>query len=106
MEEIYNISNIIIVKYPGIEEFLEAVECGKAMTTKKRKTAMDYIRFLNRIGVNPITWAGDGETVRLKNPLSKLKDLYGIDIDNPCFNRMEKFQKWYRNDIWDVKNNI
>lgn len=44
-----------ISKYNDIEVFLSSIENGLVPIIRNRKAAMDYIRDLNKIGVNPLT---------------------------------------------------
>ena len=81
--------------YPTIEDYLLAVENGTANVTNKRKTAMDYIRYLSDIGINPLTLGEDSDITKLENPIHLLKETYPLDIQHNFFNRMKKYRKWY-----------
>lgn len=70
-----------LADYGDIECFLNAVENREVTVTNKRKTAMDYIRCLNKMGINPLTWKGSdndvGVTV-LPNPVKLIEESYQI----------------------------
>ncbi len=81
--------------YPTIEDYLLAVEHGTATVTNKRKTAMDYIRYLSDIRINPLTLKENSDIQRLENPLHLLKEAYSLDIHHNFFNPMKKYKEWY-----------
>lgn len=62
-----------ISEYNDIERFLNAVEQGMITATQKRKTAMDYIRCLNEIGVNPLTLKNNSNMNMIPNILTLIK---------------------------------
>lgn len=61
-----------LARYNDLETFLDEVEKGNVAVTKKRKTAMDYIRCLNEMGVNMLTlgsWNEGDNLSLLQNPV-------------------------------------
>lgn len=72
-----------IQEYDDIEAFLKAASVGEIESISNRKTAMDYLRCLDELGINPI--AHDfGEDYVIPNIMTVLKWLFSGELCSIC----------------------